>query len=95
MYFSFFGVYGVVPDKISSEMDLFNNDVGLTLTRKGNKTTKKNLIYRIVNAIRSGKMKVIKKDKKKRFLTCEGKIILRKDLQGKWENEKCLIFSKK
>ena len=56
-----------MPDKVSSDMDLFNNDVGLTLTRKGSKTKKNGLIYKVVNAIKAGKMKIIKKDKKKRF----------------------------
>lgn len=84
---------GVVPDKISSTMDLFNNEFGLTLTRKGSKTSKKGLIYRIINAIHQGKLKVIKKDKKGNFLTCEGKIIPLKSLNGKWENNKCLVSS--
>ena len=84
---------GVVPDKISSEMDLYNNDVGLTLTKKGGKQSKTGLIYRVVNAINAGKMKVIKKDKKKQFLTCNDKLITTKSLQGKWENEKCLVKS--
>lgn len=85
---------GVVPDAISSEMDLFNNDFGLSLTKKGNKTTKKRLIYRIINAIHQGKLKIIKKDKKGNFLTCDGKLISSKSLQGKWKNNKCLVASK-
>ena len=84
---------GVVPDKISSEMDLHNNEVGLSLITKGSKTPKNGLIYRIINAIHQGKMKVIKKDKKGNFLTCNGKVIPLKSLKGKWENNKCLINS--
>ncbi|MCH2033702.1 MAG: hypothetical protein MK202_09300 [Tenacibaculum sp.] len=84
---------GIVPDKISSEMDLFNNEVGISLTRKGNKTPKNGLIYRIINAILDGKMKVIKKNISGQFLTCEGKIISSKSLIGKWKNNKCLVNS--
>lgn len=84
---------GVVPDKISSEMDLYNNEVGLSLVENRVKTSKKSLILKIIEAIKSGKMKVIKKDKKGRFLTCDGKLILKEDLKGKWENEKCLVAS--
>ena len=84
---------GVVPDKISSTMDLHNNDVGLSLITKGSKTPKKGLIYRVINAIHQGKLKVIKKDKKGNFLTCEGKIISSKSLKGKWKNNKCLVNS--
>lgn len=86
---------GVVPDKISSEMDLENNEFGLTLTRKGSITPKNGLIYRIINAIHQGKLKVIKKDDKGNFLTCDGQLIDPKTLQGKWENDKCLVDSNK
>ncbi|CAM1344014.1 DUF6973 domain-containing protein [Tenacibaculum amylolyticum] len=84
---------GIVPDEISSEMDFFNNDVGLSLTRKGNKTPRKGLIYRVINAITGGKMKVIKKNKKGEFLTCSGEIITTASLKGKWKNNKCLVTS--
>lgn len=84
---------GVVPDKIASEMDLYNNEEGLKLIRKGSKVSKKGLIYRIINAIRKGEMKIIKKDQKGNFLTCEGEIIPSKELKGKWKNDKCLVPS--
>ena len=84
---------GVVPDEIASEMDLYNNEEGLKLIRKGSKVSKKGLIYRIINAIHKGKMKIIKKDQKGNFLTCEGEIIPSKELNGKWKNNKCLITS--
>ncbi len=84
---------GIVPDEISSEMDLYNNEIGLTLTNKGNKTPRKGLIYRVINAILEGKMKVIKKDEKGNFLTCKGEKIKAKSLKGKWKNNKCLVYS--
>ncbi|WP_420552075.1 DUF6973 domain-containing protein [Tenacibaculum aiptasiae] len=84
---------GVVPDKISTTMDLFNNEFGLSLTYKGSKTPKNGLIYRIINAIHAGKLKIIKKDKNGRFLTCKNKLISQESLNGKWENNKCLVNS--
>lgn len=84
---------GIVPDEISSTMDLYNNEQGLKLMSKGSKVSKKGLIYRIVNAIHQGKMKIIKKDKTGNFLTCEGKTIQKEELRGKWKNNKCLINS--
>lgn len=84
---------GVIPDKISSEMDLFNNEVGLTLSKKGNNLPKRGLIYRVINAIHQGKLKVIKKDKKGTFLTCNDEVIPKKSLVGKWKNNKCLVNS--
>lgn len=84
---------GIVPDKISSTMDLFNNEIGLSLTQKNRKVSKKGLIYKIINAIHAGKLKIIKKDSKGNFLTCDGKIILKESLKGKWKNNKCLVNS--
>ena len=84
---------GVVPDEISSIMDLHNNEEGLKLTKKRCKTSQKTLIDRIVKAIKEGKMKIIKKDKKDNFLTCDDKIISSKSLKGKWKNNKCLVAS--
>jgi hypothetical protein len=66
---------------------------GLKLSSKRSKTTKNNLILIIVNAIKSGKLKVIKKNKKGVFLTCSGKIIPKEELIGKWKNNKCLVPS--
>lgn len=86
---------GVIPDEISSIMDLHNNEEGLNLISKKSKVSKNGLIYRIVNAIKSGKMKIIKKDKNGNFLTCDGKIIKNEELRGKWKNNKCLETSKK
>jgi len=84
---------GVLPDKISSEMDLWNNEQGLKLISKGSKTSKKGLVYRVVNAILEGKMKIIKKDKKGNFLSCDGALISDESLKGKWKNNKCLVSS--
>jgi hypothetical protein len=84
---------GEAPDKISSKMDLFNNNVGLSFTQKGVSHPKDGLIYKIVNAILAGKLKVIKKDKNKNYLTCSDELISLKELKGKWKNNKCLIHS--
>lgn len=86
---------GIVPDEISSIMDLHNNEEGLKLVKNRSKISQKNLIDKIINAIKEGKMKIIKKDKKGNFLTCEGEIISKQSLKGKWINNKCLIDSNK
>ncbi|WP_405563630.1 DUF6973 domain-containing protein [Polaribacter sp. Asnod6-C07] len=84
---------GFLPDKISSDMDLWNNEQGLKLIVKGSETSKNGLIFRVINAILAGKMKIIKKDKKGNFLNCKGDVILTEDLKGKWKNNKCLVTS--
>jgi len=85
--------HGTIPDKASMDMDLFNNNIGLSLVKKGEKISKKHLIKKIIAAIKNGKMKIIKKDKKRRFLTCDGNLISKESLVGKWVNNKCLVKS--
>jgi hypothetical protein len=84
---------GVVPDEISSTMDLYNNEEGLKLTKRRSKISRNSLIYKVVNAIKAGKMKIIKKNKEGNFLTFDGKIINLEALQGKWKNKKYLVAS--
>jgi hypothetical protein len=84
---------GEAPDKVSSDMDLYNNEIGLSLTQKGISHPKDGLIYTIVNAILAGKLKVIKKDTNRNYLSCDDKLITQKELKGKWKNNKCLMNS--
>jgi len=81
---------GVIPDEISSKMDLFNNEVGIKI---GAKSSGLNLKELIVNAVLQGACKMIKKDAYDNFLDCEGVYISLDDLKGKWENNKCLVWS--
>lgn len=80
---------GAVPDKISSEMDFFNNKVGIEL----GKNTDENLIEKVVDLVKTGKCKMIKTDATGNYLDCNGNILLKEDLKGKWENDKCLVWS--
>lgn len=84
---------GIFPDEVSSIMDLHNNEEGLKLIKRRSKISHKTLIYKIINAIKEGKMKMIKKDKNGKFLTCDGILISNKSLKGKWKNNKCLVNS--
>lgn len=84
---------GYSPDKVSSDMDLFNNEIGVLVGEKNSNLTQKELVNLIILEIKKGKMKIIKKDEFNNFLTCDGVIIPRDSLLGKWDNEKCLIDS--
>jgi hypothetical protein len=86
---------GILPDKPSKQMDLFNNEVGLSFTKKNGSHSNVGLIYKIVNSIEKGELKIIKKDKKGMFLTCSGEKIPSSELQHKWINKKCVVSSKK
>jgi len=84
---------GTLPDKVSKSMDLFNNRMGVTYTKKGFNHPENGLIYKIVNSIKKGELKILKKDKAGNYLTCNNQIILPEDLWFKWRNNKCLIPS--
>lgn len=81
---------GVLPDKINSEMDLYNNDVGIAIGKQTSSFELKNIVIELVL---QGNCKIIKKNKNGDFLDCEGNIIPAENLKGKWENEKCLVSS--
>ncbi len=71
-------------------MDLFNNEVGIYLGKKSSKLELKELI---IEAVLTGKCKIILMDKNHNFLDCEGLIIPKEELIGKWKNRKCLVNS--
>jgi len=80
-------------DKVSSEMDLWNNDVGIRIGLENKETPKKELQKIIILAILSGEGKIIKKNSNSDFLDCEDQIIFPDSIVGRWENEKCLVSS--
>lgn len=81
---------GVIPDEISSEMDLHNNFIGIQI---GKITVSENLKTVVIQSIIDGKCKVIKSDSKGNYLDCEGNTISPENLKGKWKNNKCLVNS--
>ena len=80
----------VLPDKISSEMDLFNNEVGLNLGKSNKEQELKNEVIRLV---KEGKCKILKTDAVGNFLDENNQIIPIEELKGKWENRKVLVHS--
>lgn len=81
---------GVLPDKISSEMDLFNNEVGLSLVKM---SRVEELINEVIMLVINGKCKVIKTDANSNFIDEQNNMIPNEELQGKWENRKVLVSS--
>lgn len=82
-----------LPDKASSEMDTFNNGVGIALYKKHKKQDLS--FYRKINIVITevlkGSTQMIAKNKQGDFLDKNGTIIPLEDFRGKWENRKCLI----
>ncbi len=82
-----------LPDHPSSEMDLFNNKVGVKIIENNPYLNKSSLISDIIDEVNNGLMRILKKDQQGNFLTCSGEIIPKDSLKGKWENKKCLVDS--
>lgn len=82
----------ILPDLASKKMDLFNNAMGLTYAVKNDKRSNIGLIYKIINAIKKGDLKMLKIDENGNYLTCDNNLITQKDL-NKWDNKKCIVSS--
>lgn len=85
---------GVLPDKVSSEMDLHNNSMGITLYKKHKHVSKKLRIAFVKQAVLEGKMKMIYQTKNRKYLDNKGNVIARERYYGLWENPKILVSSK-
>ena len=83
---------GLLPDKVSSDMDLFNNEAGAEISNTFPTSSESDLIQLILEKLHSGGLRMIKKDGNI-FLTCNGDPIPESSLIGNWENYKCLIPS--
>jgi len=82
-----------VPDKISSDMDFWNNkkglDIGMIFINAGFYELK----ALVLEALLKGELKIIRKNLKGDFLDCNGAVISSDSLNGKWINNKCLVPS--
>lgn len=83
---------GDLPDKASSDMDLFNNRIGAKLYETTLTNSEQEMIGVVITALLRGELKVIKKQGAF-FLDCKGNILEPSSIQGTWENDKCLIPS--
>lgn len=84
---------GFLPDKASTEMDLFNNNYGILTGRRLKKIPEEELIVLLKNSILGGELKIIKKDSVGNSLNEEGEIIPENEWNGKWENKRALVRS--
>ena len=83
---------GYLPDKASSTMDLFNNEAGAQMFTNHPGSTEIEFIRLTLQKIQKGELRILKKDGNV-FLNCQGKPISEASLQGRWENDKCLVPS--
>ncbi len=84
---------GLLPDKPSSEMDLFNNLVGVKVGSQYKKASKKVIIQQLLNKLQQGELRILKKDNLGNFLDCQNNIISVDSLKHRWLTKKCLVPS--
>jgi hypothetical protein len=84
---------GFLPDKPSTDMDLFNNQVGINIGKQFKSVSKSKLIEIVINSIDMGEMRILLKDDQGNFLDCEKKRIPLDSLRHKWNTKKCLVPS--
>jgi hypothetical protein len=82
----------ILPDSVSCEMDLFNNQKGIDVLEK-NSCTQQTIIEQLINAINKGELKVIKKNSIGNYLNCKGEEINMNQFVGQWNIPKCLVNS--
>jgi len=80
-------------DEVGEEMDKFNNEVGIYLFLKLGIVDDKTLMKEIEKEIKKGTARKIKKDKEKRSISIDNKIIEDSIWKKSWKNERVLIQS--
>lgn len=84
---------GFVPDKASMEMDLHNNEIGISIARKYPEKSDGELKQIVLDFLKEGELIIIKKDSEGNSLDSEGNIIPQEEWEGKWINERVLVKS--
>lgn len=83
----------IIPDKPSSTMDTFNNQVGVKLGYNHQNLKHQQLVTLIIEQVQNGHMVVLKKNPKGKFLDCNNEVIDLYQYHGQWDNPKCLAPS--
>ena len=83
----------LLPDSISSAMDLCNNLQGATAVKNQRHLAAYQVQDKIMSLLKNGQLCCIKKDAMGNFLSCDGKLIQLEQWKGHWYIPKCLIAS--
>jgi hypothetical protein len=81
----------LLPDKESSEMDLFNNCIGAAIGNINKTASVEELTNLIINSINKGEFVVIKINEKGAYVTCDNIPLVIKEKS--WISNKCLVPS--
>ena len=84
---------GTIPDSVSIQMDLFNNQVGSSLVVKKERVSISELQMRVIEQICSGKTLVVAKNEKAQSLDINGNVLIREEWEGNWDSGRVLVPS--
>jgi len=84
---------GLLPDKPATDMDLFNNQVGIRVGHHFKNGTPNLIVQKLIDSLEKGNLRVLKKDSSGNFLDCQNKKIPLDSLKNKWDTKKCLVPS--
>lgn len=83
--------FGERPDSLACEMDLRNNELGLTIGGVNKFGSDEELMQFVIRAIKAGEAWYLKRNTSHQYVDCDGKILHFVDYKGKWAIPKCLI----
>lgn len=82
----------VLPDSLSGLMDLWNNEIGVTLARDNKELGYEELKQKVIKLINENKAFYFLRDANGNFLDCDGKTVIDlKKYQDKWYIPKCML----
>ena len=84
---------GIVPDSALGAMDLYNNDVGISMGCCMKALPADSLQAAVRDSVRAGVMRVISKNSAGQALDCNGAVIDPELYKGMWNIPKCLVRS--
>jgi len=84
---------GIIPDRPSCEMDLWNNEQGIKIGKTYCRAIEEELISKVIEWIRAGEMRIIKRNGRGEFVDEKGNVLQPAQLKGVWEIPKVLVPS--
>jgi hypothetical protein len=82
----------ILPDSISSVMDLHNNEQGVAVA-KDHQLSEQQLKNKLLELLKQGRLACIRKNPQGNYLTCNGELIDLHQWFGKWGIPKCIVPS--
>lgn len=84
---------GELPDSLGSVMDLFNNELGLSIGRRNRNLNLEELGRMVITELKKGEGLIVKRNGMGSYLTCQDELIDLRNISRTWYIPKCLVRS--